>query len=124
MLLNNVAYYMACEDRDIETARQYIEKALSLEKANKGEQSTTTLDTYAWVLFKQRDYAKALEIINQVLELEEEQSSGDVLDHAGDIYFMNGKPKEALEFWKQALEDDPDNELIQKKVKNKTFFFE
>lgn len=124
MLLNNVAYYMACEERDIETARQYIEKALSLEKTNKGEQSTTTLDTYAWVLFKQRDYAKALEIINQVLELEEEQSSGDVLDHAGDIYFMNGKPKEALEFWKQALEDDPDNELIQKKVKNKTFFFE
>ena len=124
MLLNNVAYYMACEDRDIDKAREYVEKALELEKLQRGETSTTTLDTYAWVLFKQRDYPKALEVINQVLEQDEEKSSSDVLDHAGDIYFMNGNPKEALEFWKQALEQDSENELIRKKVKNKTFFFE
>ena len=36
---------------------------------------------------------------------------------------MNGEPDEALEFWKQALEENPDNELLRRKVKNKTFFF-
>ncbi len=123
-LLNNIAYYMACENIDLPKAREYIDKALRLEKENRGENSTTTLDTYAWVLFRQRDYSKALEVINQVLELDKEESSADVFDHAGDIYFMNGNPKEALEFWKQALEQDPDNEKIRKKVRNKTYFFE
>lgn len=37
---------------------------------------------------------------------------------------MNGEPKEAVEFWKKALELDPDNALIQKKVKHKTYFYE
>ncbi len=124
MLLNNIAYYLACNGVDLEKACDYVERALGIEEANNGEQSATTLDTYAWVMFKLKDYAKAKEIIDQVLELDETGDSGDVLEHAGDIYFMNGNPTEALEFWKEALELDPDNELLRRKVKHKTFFYE
>ncbi|MDE5656428.1 MAG: tetratricopeptide repeat protein, partial [Muribaculaceae bacterium] len=55
---------------------------------------------------------------------EADQASADVFDHAGDIYFMTGEPEQALNFWKRALELDPDNELIQKKVKYKAYFYE
>lgn len=123
ILLNNMAYYMACTDTDLDRALEYIKKALDIEMATNEENSATTLDTYAWVLFKRRDYAQAKETIDSVLELGEEDSSADVLEHAGDIYFMNGNPAEALEFWEQALKLNPDNELLQRKVKNKTFFF-
>jgi tetratricopeptide (TPR) repeat protein len=47
----------------------------------------------------------------------------DVLEHAGDIYFMTGEPEAALQFWQAALSLDKDNELLKRKVKNKTYFF-
>ncbi len=37
---------------------------------------------------------------------------------------MNRLPDRALEFWEKALELDPGNELLKRKVKNKTFFYE
>lgn len=124
MLLNNIAYYMACENIDMDKALEYIERALALEDASQGGNQVNTLDTYAWVLFKLKQYPKALEIMNRVLESDSDGSSAEVYEHAGDIYFMNGSPDEALDFWKKALEQDPDNELLKRKVRNKTFFFE
>lgn len=124
LLLNNVAYYMATENEDLEKAQEYIKTAIALEEASESGNSANTLDTYAWVLFKLKDYPKAYEVINQVLELDNEDSSSEVYEHAGDIYFMNGHPDEALEFWEKALSLDPDNDLLKRKVKNKTFFFE
>lgn len=52
------------------------------------------------------------------------EGTAEVLEHAGDIYFMSGFPKEAVEFWERALRLDPGNELLQRKVSNKTYFYE
>lgn len=124
LFYNNYAYYLACENSNLELALKYINYALAIEIEDDGENSATTLDTYAWVLFKNKDYEKALEAIDAVLELEKENLNAEILHHAGDIYFMNGIPDEALDFWKKALELEPDDELLQRKVKHKTFFFE
>ncbi|MDE7375980.1 MAG: tetratricopeptide repeat protein, partial [Muribaculaceae bacterium] len=51
------------------------------------------------------------------------EPSADVLEHAGDIYFMDGAPDKALEFWKRALALDPDNDCLARKVKHKTYFY-
>ena len=64
------------------------------------------------------------DMIDRTMELTgEEDMSADVLEHAGDIYFMDGEPEKAVEFWKEALKMDPSNELLQRKVKHKTYFF-
>lgn len=94
-----------------------VETAIKAEPDN-----PTTLDTYAWVLFKRKDYAKAREIIDKTLDLTDERSE-EILEHAGDIHFMDGDPDGALEFWKEALQLAPDNELLERKVKHKTYFF-
>jgi len=47
-----------------------------------------------------------------------------VLDHAGHIYFMTGDRKQAIAFWRAAHALEPDNELIGRKVAQKTIFFE
>ena len=117
MALNNCAYYLACEGRDLDEALSMIETATAAEPEN-----VTSLDTYALVLFKRKDYAKAREIIDRTLELSDENSA-EILEHAGDIYFMDGDPDGALEFWKEALKLTPDNQLLEKKVKHKTYFF-
>lgn len=61
--------------------------------------------------------------MSETVETLDETPSAEVLSHAGDIYFMNGEPEEALKFWKEALEQDPSNELLKRKVKHKTYFF-
>ena len=37
---------------------------------------------------------------------------------------MCGQPDKALDFWREALIRKPDDELLQRKVANKTFFYE
>lgn len=46
-----------------------------------------------------------------------EMYSSDILDHAGDIYYMNGLKEDAHEFWKMAHELDPDNAEIARKAR-------
>jgi len=156
--LNNLAYFMAVDGVDLDKAENYIRQALIEEPLN-----PTYIDTYAWVLFKQKDYQAARRQIDAVLNIydtetdtvavdtvsagpvpavvnpdagqpdiveaveeiyEPEAPSSEIYDHAGDIYFMTGDNKEALEFWKKALELDPGNEKIKKKVKHKAYFFD
>lgn len=118
--LNNCAYYLACEDRDLDEALTMIKKAVEGRP-----DEPTSLDTYAWVLFKLKRYPEAKEIIDKALSLTEAGNvSAEEYDHAGDIYFMNGDRDKALEYWKEALKLDNDNASIKRKVKNKTIFFD
>lgn len=119
LALNNCAYYLAEEGRDLDRAEQ-----MSAICVRANPENDTALDTYAWIYYKKKDYTQAKDLIDRALSLEGENAQADVLGHAGDIYYMNGLPDEALEFWKRALELDPDNVLLQKKVKNKTHYFE
>ncbi|MDE6485282.1 MAG: tetratricopeptide repeat protein [Duncaniella sp.] len=116
--MNNYAYHLACIERELPKALSMIEKVIEAEPDN-----ASWLDTYAWVLFKMKNYDKALEIIDKALAIDDASKSAEVYEHAGDIYFMNARPDEALDFWKTALELSPDSELLQRKVKQKTFFF-
>lgn len=118
--LNNCAYYLACEDRDLDDALAMIKKVV---EARPDE--PTSLDTYAWVLFKLKRYPEAREMIDKAMQATElSEMSAEEYDHAGDIYFMNGDRDKALEYWKEALRLDPDNASIKRKVKNKTIFFD
>lgn len=122
LAMNNAAYFLACSDRD-------LDRALSLiETANLGRpDDPTTLDTFAWVMFKRGDYSRARELIDRTLTLSNEKGetiTAELLEHAGDIYFMVREPEKALEFWSEALELDPENDLLRRKVKNKTYFYE
>ena len=118
MTLNNYAYFLAVKGQDLSHARQMIERALL-----SSPDEPTWLDTYAWVLFRQKDFTRAKEIIDRTLEKTVEQPSAEIYEHAGDIYFMNGEPDGAVDFWKEALKLDPGNELLARKVKHKTYFY-
>ncbi len=132
LAMNNCAYFMACSDLDLDRALSLIERAV-----DGRPDDPTTLDTYAWVLFKRHEYDKARVIMDKTLELSGEGSESDgndesdnddlsseMLEHAGDIYFMVREPEKALAFWKRALALDPDNELLRRKVTHKTYFYE
>lgn len=117
LALNNCAYYLACEGRDLERAERMSAITIKEEPEN-----DTSLDTYAWILFKLKHYSDAKYYINEALKFSTNPSA-ELYHHAGDIYFFaNGDAQESVPMWEKALELEPDNELLQRKVKHQTYF--
>lgn len=122
MTLNNYAYFLSENGGDLEKAYEMSKKAIELEPEN-----DTYLDTYAWVLFKRKDYVEALEYQERAMEAAQKNGTienAEFYSHLGDIQFMNNMPDKALENWKKALTLSPDDALLKKKVIHKTFFYE
>ena len=114
--LNNYAYFLSEEDKDLDKAERMSKKTIDEEPEN-----PTYLDTYAWILFKQQRYEEAQKYIDKVLELSPSPDA-TLLEHAGDIYSKTGNTKEAVAFWKRALEGKSKNaKLIRKKIKQRKY---
>ena len=58
---------------------------------------------------------------NVMIDEAMEYLSAEVLEHAGDIYYMTGEHEQAVKFWTQASKLDADNELLRRKVKQKKY---
>ena len=114
--LNNYAYYLAQRNQDLDKAERMAALAVKEEPDN-----ANFIDTYAWVFFAKKDYQMALLYIKSAVEKGEDEH---FLEHYGDILWFNGEKDQAVEQWTKALEMDQDNELLQRKVKNKTYYEE
>lgn len=113
--LNNYAYYLGEQGKDLDKAEAMSYKAIKNEPNN-----GTYLDTYAWLLFLKKRYAEAQVYIEQALKNDSTSlKSKVVLEHAGDIYAMNGDTKKAIEYWNMALKLGADKAVINRKIKMK-----
>src|SRR5690606_15266341 len=95
-VLNNYAYYLSLRNEKLDKA-----EAMSLKSIELQPNEATYEDTYAWILFKLERYDEALVWIKNAIS-NTELPSATLLDHFGDILFMNGEEKEALKQWKKA----------------------
>lgn len=118
LVKNNYAYSLAVEDKNLDKAER-----MSADVIAERPDDSTSLDTYAWVMFKKKNYVEAKAYIEKAINGTDEDSA-ELFHHAGDIYFWNSDPDKAVEYWEKALNLEPDNKLLQKKIKNKTFSFE
>ena len=119
LVLNNYAYYLSLEKRELEKAERMASKAIELEKDN-----ATYIDTYAWVLFQQQKYAEAKVYIDQVLNIvgkEPDKDDATLIEHAGDIYSQCGFKDKALEYWKQAQGLGVKSKTLERKIKKKKY---
>ena len=126
-VMNNYAYYII-ETLKAKPGSKEFERAkkMSYESIQQTQESPqgNYYDTYGWILFKEQNYKDAKEYIEVALELEGDNPPAEIVSHYGDILFMSGDPDEALRQWKRALEIDPSNQTLKKKVDHKTFFYE
>ena len=121
--LNNYAYYLSLEKKDLDKAGEMSHRTIVAEPGNK-----TYIDTYAWILFVKGKYAEAKLYMDRVLVGdigEDEEVSGGVLEHAGDIYAQCGDMEGALKYWKMAQEKGEDvPQLLKKKIQLKKYIEE
>ena len=129
--LNNYAYYLSVERKDLDKAEEMSYRTVKAEPTN-----NTYLDTYAWILFEKGKYAEARIYIDQAI-LNGGDKSSVVMEHGGDIYYQVGEPEKALEYWKQAeklaqesaddeneARDEKELKLLKKKIANKKYYAE
>lgn len=114
--LNNYAYYLSETGKNLDKAEQMSYRTVQAEPDN-----CTYLDTYAWILFKQKKYKDAQPYIDMAIK-NDTTNSAVLLEHAGDIYYMNGDAGKALEYWREALENsDEENKVLIRKIKLKKY---
>lgn len=112
LVLNNYAYYLALDNRDLDKADRMASKANELSVDN-----PTYLDTYAWVLYKKGMYQEALTIMEKAMKLEP-NASGTEFEHYGDILYKLGKTEEAIIWWKKASDAGNASDLLPSKLKD------
>jgi tetratricopeptide (TPR) repeat protein len=116
--LNNYAYYLSVERRELDRAEEMSYRTVKAEPKN-----GTYLDTYAWILFEKGNYAEAMIYIDQAMQNGAGESDV-VVEHCGDIYFMNGKKEEALKYWVEALKMGSESTTLKDKIKLKKYVAE
>ena len=116
--LNNYAYYLCLEGRELSKAEQMSYRTVKAEP-----KSSTYLDTYAWILFLEERYEEARIYIEQAL-MNLEDKGGVIFEHAGDIYAQNGDMEKAMEYWQKAKDDEVESTTLDKKIKQRKYIKE
>lgn len=117
--LNNYAYYLSVERRDLDKAEEMSYKTVKAEPNN-----ATYLDTYAWILFEKGNYAEARIYIDNAMKSEGDDKSDVIVEHCGDIYYMTGDVDGALTYWKKALEMGSESKTLKQKIEKKKYIAE
>ena len=107
MVLNNYAYFLSLEERDLERALSMSSRAVALTDNN-----PTFLDTHAWVLFKLGRTDEAKKVLQKAVALDG-QKSPELMVHYGDILHELGEQFMAEVYWKRALEKGYDARQIE-----------
>ena len=116
--LNNYAYYLSVERRDLDKAEEMSYKTVKAEPNN-----ATYLDTYAWILFEKGNYAEARIYIDNAMKSDDEKSDV-IVEHCGDIYYMTGDVDGALSYWRKALEMGSESKTLKQKIEKKKYIAE
>jgi len=116
--LNNYAYYLSLAEQNLDKAERMSGKVIE-----KFPDNATYLDTYAWVLFKKKNYTLAKFYMETALSHSEEETS-TLIEHYGDILFMMGNTEEALKNWQKALNLGSTSGLLKQKIAEKKYIRE
>jgi tetratricopeptide (TPR) repeat protein len=114
-VLNNYSYYLSLRKEKLDEAARMSKKANEIEP-----NSPSFQDTYAWILFQQGKYEDALIWINKAIE-NGGASNAVILEHKGDILYKNGNTKEALDYWKMAVEMGENSDNLKQKINTQKY---
>ncbi len=97
--LNNYAYFLSLSGTRLDKAEEMSRRTVAAEGDN-----ATYLDTYAWILFQKKQYAKARAYIDETLRYAgDTPEDASLYEHAGDIYLRVAGYKAAAAHWRKAL---------------------
>lgn len=99
LVLNNYAYYLSLQNRQLDKALQMAQKAVEGDPDN-----PSFLDTLGWVYYQIGQYEQARKYVQASIDTG--KASAEVLEHMGDIMQKLDKPGQARTWWDKAFEKD------------------
>ncbi len=113
--LNNYSYYLSLRGEKLDKAKEMAGRTVKRFPDN-----DTYLDTYAWVLYKQKDYAGARQSLEQALKTTKDAS---ILEHYGDVLWQLGDHPGAVAIWQRARKAGPGTSpLLDRKIKEQKLY--
>lgn len=114
-VLNNYSYYLSLRSENLDKAITMAEKLNRISPNNPSYQ-----DTYAWVLFKAKQYDNAKVWSEKALS-NGGDSNPTILEHHGDVLWMLNDKTNALLFWQKANEAGNKSDLLKHKIIQQKF---
>ena len=100
-VLNNYAYYLALQGKNLKQAYQMSKKTIESEPDN-----PTYLDTFGWILFLMDKPLEAKAQFKHAM-LYGGTESAAILDHYAEVLYKLGERDLAFIYWNQAKQLDP-----------------
>ena len=100
-VLNNYAYYLCLQGKDLKKAAYMSKQTILSEPDN-----PTYLDTYAWILYNMGEYKEAKIHIKRAM-IYGGNEDATLLDHYAEILYALGEYDLAFIYWEQADKKDP-----------------
>ena len=113
-VLNNYSYFLSLRKENLEKAKRMSTKLIKNNPDN-----PTFLDTHAWVLYMMGDYREAKKFLELALE---NDASGTIIEHYGDVLFKLGDIENAVKQWNRAKGMDDTSDLIDKKIADRKLY--
>lgn len=108
-VLNNYAYYLSVQNRDLEKAEKMAQRAIELDPQN-----PSYLDTVGWIYYQMGKYKEAQKYIQQSLDTG--NASAEVMEHMGDVMDKLHNSEQAKYWWRKALEKDSTRTYLKEKI--------
>jgi tetratricopeptide (TPR) repeat protein len=102
---NALGYTFADRNIRLDEARTLIERALALTPDD-----PHILDSMGWVLFRQKDYPRALEYLRKAYA---QRPEVEIAAHLGEVLWAMGSTDEARTLWREARGREPDNTTLR-----------
>ncbi|QKG53331.1 tetratricopeptide repeat protein [Hymenobacter sp. BRD67] len=114
-VLNNYSYFLSLRGEKLDKANE-----MSGRTVKQFPDNDTYLDTYAWVLYKQKDYAGAKQSLEKALKTTKDAS---ILEHYGDVLWQLGDHAGAVAAWQRAHKAGAGaSPLLDRKVKEQKLY--
>jgi tetratricopeptide (TPR) repeat protein len=113
--LNNYAYYLSLRGEQLDKAASMSKHSNDLQPNNASFE-----DTYAWILFKQKDYNGAKQWMEKALA-DDKTNSPIKSEHYGDIMFYLGNVDAAVESWKKAKANGDQSPVLERKINERKY---
>jgi tetratricopeptide (TPR) repeat protein len=113
--LNNYAYYLSLRGEQLEKAAKMSKHSNELQPNNASFE-----DTYAWILFKQKNYTAAKQWIEKSLA-DDKTKSAVKSEHYGDIMFYLGNVDAAVDNWKKAKAGGDQSPALERKINERKY---
>ncbi len=106
--LNALGFTLADETDRLEEAYKYLRRAIELKP-----EEPAIIDSFGWVHYRLGNYDKAINYLKKALS---QIQDSEIAAHLGEVLWVSGKKKEAMQVWQKALKESPNDPFLLKTI--------